>query len=87
MDRLPGIHVPPLARVSPEGRVKTIKDLIDAGYADRIYWDMTLSWSQPFSIRCLRRRKKKLEADNPYGFLYINKYVLPELREMGVSEK
>ena len=36
MDRLPGIHVPPLSRVSPEGRVKTIKALIDAGYASRI---------------------------------------------------
>jgi len=36
MDRLPGIHVPPLVRVSPEGRVRTIKALIDAGYANRI---------------------------------------------------
>ena len=36
MDRLPGIHVPPLSRVSPEGRVKTIKALIDAGYSSRI---------------------------------------------------
>jgi len=34
MDRLPGIHVPPLARVSPEGWVKTIKALIDAGYSN-----------------------------------------------------
>jgi predicted metal-dependent phosphotriesterase family hydrolase len=31
--------------------------------------------------------KNKLAGDNPYGFLYIHKYVLPKLREFGVSEK
>ena len=31
--------------------------------------------------------KNKLAADNPYGFLYIHEYVLPKLRELGVSEK
>ena len=87
MDRLPGIHVPPLARVSPEGRVKTIKDLIDAGYADRILLGHDAFLVSTFFDTLPEAAKKKLEADNPYGFLYINKYVLPELREMGVSEK
>jgi len=87
MDRLPGIHVPPLARVSPEGRVKTIKDLIDAGYADRVLLGHDAFLVSTFFDTLPEAAKKKLEADNPYGFLYINKYVLPELREMGVSEK
>ena len=87
MDRLPGIHVPPLARVSPEGRVKTIKDLIDAGYADRILLGHDAFLISTFFDTLPETAKKKLEADNPYGFLYINNYVLPKLRDLGVSEK
>ena len=87
MDRLPGIHVPPLARVSPDGRVKTIKDLIDAGYADRILLGHDAFLVSTFFDTLPEAAKKKLETDNPYGFLYINKYVLPKLRELGVSEK
>jgi phosphotriesterase-related protein len=87
MDRLPGIHVPPLARVSPEGRVKTIKDLIDAGYADRILLGHDAFLVSTFFDTLPEAAKKKLETDNPYGFLYINKFVLPKLRELGVSEK
>ena len=87
MDRLPGIHVPPLARVSPDGRVKTIKDLIDAGYADRILLGHDAFLVSTFFDTLPEAAKKKLETDNPYGFLYINKFVLPKLRELGVSEK
>ncbi|MFY9815047.1 MAG: hypothetical protein WBQ62_08230 [Dehalococcoidales bacterium] len=87
MDRLPGIHVPPLARVSPEGRVKTIKDLIDAGYADRVLLGHDAFLVSTFFDTLPEAAKKKLETDNPYGFLYINKFVLPKLRELGVSEK
>jgi len=87
MDRLPGIHVPPLARVSPEGRVKTIKDLINAGYADRILLGHDAFLVSTFFDTLPEAAKKKLETDNPYGFLYINKFVLPKLRELGVSEK
>jgi phosphotriesterase-related protein len=87
MDRLPGIHVPPLARVSPEGRIKTIKDLIDAGYADRILLGHDAFLVSSFFDTLPDEAKRKLETDNPYGFLYINKVVLPRLRELGVSEK
>ena len=87
MDRLPGIHVPPLARVSPEGRVKTIKELIDAGYADRILLGHDAFLVSTFFDTLPEAAKKKLETDNPYGFLYINEFVLPKLRELGVSEK
>jgi phosphotriesterase-related protein len=87
MDRLPGIHVPPLTRVSPEGRVKTIKALIDAGYTDRILLGHDTFLVSTFFDNLPEAAKKKLQSDNPYGFLYIHKYVLPKLREMGVPEK
>ena len=87
MDRLPGIHVPPLSRVSPEGRVKTIKALIDAGYTNRILLGHDTFLVSSFFDTLPEVAKKKLETDNPYGFLYINKFVLPKLRELGVSEK
>lgn len=86
MDRLPGIHVPPLSRVSPEGRVKTIKDLIDAGYTSRILIGHDAFLVSTFFDTLPEAAKQKLQDDNPYGFLYIHKYVLPKLREMGVSE-
>jgi phosphotriesterase-related protein len=87
MDRLPGIHVPPLTRVSPEGRVKTIKAMIDAGYASRILlghdWFLVSSFFDNLPVKA----KKKLATDNPYDFSYIHNYVLPKLRELGVPEK
>jgi phosphotriesterase-related protein len=87
MDRLPGIQVPPLARVSAEGRVKTIKAMIDAGYASRILLGHDTFLVSSFFDTLPEPAKKKLASDNPYGFLYISKYVLPKLRELGVSEK
>ena len=87
MDRLPGIHVPPIASVSPEGRVRTIKALIDAGYASRILIGHDTFLVSSFFDTLPEPAKKKLANDNPYGFLYIHKYVLPKLRELGVSEK
>ena len=87
MDRLPGIHVPPLVRVSAEGRVKTIKALIDAGYGNRILLGHDTFLVSTFFDTLPAAAKKKLADDNPYGFLYIHKYVLPKLRELGVSEK
>lgn len=87
MDRLPGIHVPPLTGVSSEGRVKTIKALIDAGYSSRILLSHDASLVSSFLDTLPNASKKKLARDNPYGLLYINKFVLPKLRELGVSDK
>ena len=87
MDRLPGIHVPPATSVSPEGRVRTIKALIDAGYTSRILLGHDTFLVSSFFDTLPASAKKKLATDNPYGFLYIHKYVLPKLRELGVSEK
>lgn len=87
MDRLPGIHVPPMASVSPEGRVKTIKALIDAGFAGRILLGHDTFLVSSFFDTLPDEAKKKLAADNPYGFSYISKFVLPKLQEMGVPDK
>ena len=87
MDRLPGIHVPPKASVSPEGRIKTIKALIDAGYASRLLLGHDACLVSSLFDNVPEAAKKKLETDNPYGFLYIHKVVIPKLREWGVSEK
>jgi phosphotriesterase-related protein len=87
MDRLPGIHVPPLSRVSPKGRLKTIKALIDAGYTNRILLSHDTFLVSTFFDTLPEGAKKKLESDNPYGLLYIKRFVLPELRESGVSDK
>ena len=79
MDRYPGRS----PRASTLARNKTLKALIDAGYADRLLlshdggggaWIKTV-------IPVEERRKH-----NPYGFLYIQKVVFPQLREWGVSE-
>jgi phosphotriesterase-related protein len=87
MDRLPGIHVPPMASVSPEGRIKTIKAQIDAGYANRILLGHDAFLVSSFFDTLPDGAKEKLAADNPHGFSYINKIVLPRLREMGVPDK
>ncbi len=79
LDRYPGRNVSPLART------KTMKALIDAGYAGRLLpshdWSL-VSVTAETSPQMQAEREKR----NPYGYLYMKKVVLPQLREMGVSE-
>ena len=86
MDRLPGIHVPPNIGVSSEGRVKTIKALIDAGFGHRILLSHDTFLVSSFFDTLPDPAKKKLASDNPNGFCYISRFVLPKLRELGVSD-
>jgi phosphotriesterase-related protein len=81
MERLPGRNPSPLARA------KTIKVLLDAGYADRILpsHDWLLVWLREFAANSPISREER-EKFNPHGFLYIKKVLFPQLREMGVSE-
>jgi len=80
LDRYPGMAP------SPQARTKTMKALIDAGYADRLC---------PSHDRLLLRvlgpdweeEERLRQRYNPHGFLYIKNVVFPELREMGVSEE
>ena len=87
MDNNPGIYIHPNYGVSPQARIKTIKTLIDEGYADRILLShdatlvTTLYDTMPEDI------KKEIAERNPFGFLYINKVVFPQMREMGVPDE
>ncbi len=79
LDRYPGRNVSPLART------RTMKALIDAGYADRLCPSHDRS-----VLRVLAANPEISEAErrrlNPHGYLYIKKVVFPQLRDMGVPE-
>jgi phosphotriesterase-related protein len=80
MDRYPGTGASPIART------RTLKALIDAGYKDRLClshdWSLARHMANDSPIGSPEKRKKM----NPHGYLYIKNIVLPQLREMGVSE-
>ena len=79
MDSFPG------SGASPKARVKTMKALIDAGYADRL-----CPSHDHLLLRVMAANPEITEEErlrnNPYGVLYIKKVVFPMLKEMGVSE-
>jgi phosphotriesterase-related protein len=81
LDRYPG-QVP-----SPLARTKTLKALIDAGFAGRICishdWSLARHVASDSPIGTPERRQKM----NPHGYLYILNVVFPQLLEMGVSQK
>lgn len=79
LDRYPGRNVSPMART------KTMKELIEAGYADRLLpsHDCLLVRVQADNAEMSEEERLRL---NPHGYLYVNKVVFPWLREMGVSE-
>ncbi len=80
LDRYPGDNVSPLART------KTLKALIDAGFAGRVCvshdWSLARHVAGDSAIGSPEKRQKL----NPHGYLYIKNVVFPQLREMGVSE-
>jgi phosphotriesterase-related protein len=69
------------------GRIKTIKSLIDAGYTKRLLLSHDAVLVSTFFDTLSYADKEKIAKDNPYGFLYINKVVMPGLRELGVSDE
>jgi len=80
LDRYPGMTP------SSQARTKTMKALIDAGYADHL-----CPSHDRLLLRVLgpnREEEERLRQKyNPHGFLYMKNVVFPELREMGVSEE
>jgi phosphotriesterase-related protein len=80
MDRYPGRNVSPLART------KTMKALIDAGYADRICPSHDRLVLRVMAENPMITEEERLKM-NPHGFLYMKKVVLEQLREMGTSEE
>ena len=81
LDRYPG------AVPSPTARNKTLKALIDAGFAGRVCishdWSLARHVASDSPIGTRERRAKM----NPHGYLYIQNVVFPQLKEWGVSQK
>jgi phosphotriesterase-related protein len=79
LDRYPGMNVSPLSRT------KTMKALIDLGYADRL-----CPSHDGITLRILVANPAVTEEErllkNPYGYLFIKNVVFPQLKEMGVTE-
>ncbi len=82
LDRYPG------RLVSPEMRTKTLKHLIDRGHADRL--------CVSHDCICLSVHNEDSDGNvaqhhdfyhhNPDQLLYMNKHVIPQLREMGAND-
>jgi phosphotriesterase-related protein len=82
MDRYPGKE-----GLTSNERTKTLKTLIDAGYADRLLlshdWALVdMSMIHPEGNPPYHEEGRT----NPYGYLYLQNVVFPQLRELGVSE-
>ncbi len=79
MDRYPGLNL------SSRSRTETLKLLIDTGWVDRLLLSHDCSLASPEAFYP-PDVKESMEKGNPYGYLYIKKVVLPQLKEMGVPE-
>jgi len=80
MDRYPGLNL------SSHARTKTLKSLIDAGWIDRLLPSHDLSLASPEAFYP-PDVKESIEKGNFYGYLYMKKVVIHQLREMGVPEE
>jgi phosphotriesterase-related protein len=80
LDRYPG------RLTSSKSRTKTMKALIDAGYADRLCLSHDKS---AFRIDAagLEISERQRRENDEHKFLYIKNVVFPELRSLGVSQE
>ena len=80
LDRYPGGHMPG----TPDWKTRTLtaKKLIDAGYADRIL--LSHDWNASSNIQSAEALEWRRQ-NNPDGYLFITRRVLPELLALGVS--
>jgi predicted metal-dependent phosphotriesterase family hydrolase len=80
LDRYPG------GNTSSAARTKTLKSLIDLGYAERLCLshDLSAVYVRTDNPPVTEEERKKR---NPHGHLYIKKVVLPELLELGVARE
>ena len=78
LDRYPGMIT------SSESRTKTLKALIDAGYADRLCPSHDGIVLRVLAANPMISEEERLRR-NPHGYLYIKKVVIPRLKEMGVK--
>jgi len=79
MDRYPGLNL------SSYARTQTLKQLIDAGWINRLLPSHDLCLVTPLTFYP-PDVKESIEKGNPYGYLYVKKVVLRQLEDMGVSQ-
>ncbi len=79
MDRYPGLGL------SAYDRTATMKSLIDSGWIDRLLPSHDCSLVSPVAFYP-PDVKESVEKGNPYGYLYMKKVVLAQLRDMGIPE-
>jgi predicted metal-dependent phosphotriesterase family hydrolase len=83
MDHMPmGLRPPSSGLVPWQKRAATVKQLIDAGYGDRIF--LSNDWYFGVSIAATGAMNA-MEQLNPEGMLFTARKTIPYLRELGVS--
>ena len=82
LDRYPGGAMP--GTPDWQGRTKTAKKLIDAGFGHRIM--MGHDWSVTLTIASKQAQETR-RAYNPDSYLFITRNVLPRLKELGASQE
>ena len=80
MDRFPGGAN---SGLNWERRTQVIKNLVDMGYAAQIGMSHDFGGWRPGLVETVGRRS----ANNPDGYSFVIRKVVPRLRELGVSEK
>ena len=80
LDRYPGGRVQ-----GPrwDERTQVVKELLDMGLVNR----MTLSHDYPLSFLLSQEMNEERQTYNPDGICFINRVVLPRLRELGVGDE
>ena len=81
LDRYPGGRLP--GTPDWEERTAIVKQLIDAGFGDRLL--LGHDWHVGFTV-ATRELQEQRRRHNPDGYLFISRKVLPRLRQLGVSE-
>ena len=79
MDRYPGLNL------SSYARTQTLKQLIDAGWIDRLLPSHDLCLVTPLTFYP-PEVKESIEKGNPYGYMYIKEVVFRQLKDMGLSQ-
>jgi phosphotriesterase-related protein len=82
-----GLDMYPGQNVSSLARTRTLKALIEAGHQDHLCLSHDWSLARVNEAKTIIGTPEKRKIINPEGFLYINRVVFPQLRELGVSEK
>lgn len=87
VDRLPLITTPGIYAVATETRIKTIKNMIDAGFADRMLLSHDFMSTSTLFDNMKPDDQKYVDGLNPDRFLFLPKVVIPKLIRMGVKEE